>query len=252
MPSNIRAVRPNFAIIATFFVFVLGGCASTSPNIDDVNDPFEPTNRAIHGFNKGVDTVVLRPASSVYGAITPDPVERAIANGASNLSLPSDIINHTLQGDIGSAFKMTGRFLINSTVGLLGLFDPATELNLADDSTDFGETLHVWGVSEGPYVELPLLGPSTARDATGRIADIALNPLGYLLPSQELEYTYVVRGLDILGMRHRSKDIIDPVLYGSEDSYSAARVGYLLNRRNALQGGVINEDDLDDPFAFDQ
>ncbi len=241
--------RRNAKILFTALIFLVG-CGKNTVSQDGVYDPAEPINRSVHSVNKAADRVLLRPASRVYGAL-PDGVEKALANGASNLSLPSDVVNHTLQGDVGAALSMTTRFLLNSTVGVLGLFDPATALDLPDDSTDFGETLHVWGVGEGPYIEQPLRGPSTARDTAGDIVDFVTNPVGQLVKAPDINVVNGVQALDVVGKRHRLTGIVDPVLYGAADSYSAARIGYLLNRRNVLQGGEINETDLDDPFAFD-
>lgn len=251
MSTASNSLFQNFNKILLITFIFLAGCAQTEMSGDGVYDPAEPLNRGVHGFNKAADRAVLRPASRAYGYVVPDPVDTMISNGVSNLSLPSDVINHTLQGDFEAALDMTARFVINSTIGVLGLFDPASAVNVPDDSTDFGETLHVWGVNEGAYVELPLLGPSTTRDTVGAVVDTLANPLGQILPSQELEATYVLQGLDVLGTRHKLAGVIDPVLYGANDSYAAARIGYLLNRRNVLQGGELNEADLDDPFAFD-
>ena len=243
--------RPIFAKFLILASFALAACSQQLDSANTVNDPIEPVNRAVHQVNKGLDRVILRPASQVYGAVTPEPIDIALQNTVSNLSLPSDVVNHTLQGDLGAAFKMSGRFLINSTVGILGIFDPASQLDLPDDSTDFGETLYVWGAGEGAYIELPLFGPSTLRDGFGRIVDLTINPVGNLLPESEQEVVTVLRGLDLVGNRHRLGVVIDGVLYASEDSYTAAQIGYLQNRRNALRGGELNEADLDDPFAFD-
>ncbi len=246
-----NSILQNFnKILLIAFIFA-AGCTQTEISRDGVYDPAEPVNRGIHGFNKVADKAVLRPMSRAYGYVVPDPLDTMVYNGVSNLSLPSDVINHTLQGDFEAAIGMTARFVINSTLGVFGLFDPASAVNVPDDSTDFGETLHVWGLGEGPYVELPLMGPSTARDTLGGVVDALSNPLGQVLPTREVEATYALKGLDVLATRHRLASIIDPVLYGAEDSYAAARIGYLLNRRNVLQGGELNEADLDDPFAFD-
>ena len=167
-----------------------GTVSACSDNLtpEGIADPLEPVNRTTHAVNKGVDTLVLRPVSQAYGAITPDPVENSVANAVNNLGEPSNAVNHILQGDPGKALNTIGRFGVNSTIGIAGLFDPATELGLVAETTDFGQTLHVWGAEEGAYLELPLLGPSTARDATGRVVDFILDPVNALVPDDELAY----------------------------------------------------------------
>lgn len=225
----------------------LAGCAADGGD----NDPLRPVNLAVHGVNKGLDTVVLRPASKVYGAVLPQEVQNSVRNGAANLSLPGDVVNHALQGQIGTAARMTGRFVMNSTIGIAGLFDPATNAGLPADDTDFGETLAVWGVGEGPYVELPVFGPSTARGAVGKVVDIAFDPLSHLAGPRESDVILAAKALEIVDTRHRLGEVLDSTLYDSADSYEAAKQAYLANRRRNLKGGTTDED-LEDPFAFDE
>lgn len=238
----------SYSLIAA--VFLIAGCASGEFDHTSPYDPLEPANRAVHQVNKGLDTVVLKPVSQVYGAITPDPVEDMVQNAAQNLGAPADALNRILQGDILAALESAGRFGINSTVGILGFFDPATSMGLDAAPTDFGETLSVWGVPQGAYLELPVLGPSSARDTTGRIVDFFIDPVGNLVKAPESDYVSGARVLEVVDLRHRYAVAIDPVLYGSADSYSASRNAYLQNRRGALKGPT-NEDDLEDPFAFE-
>ena len=122
-----------------------------------------------------------------------------IVNFSDNVSLPGMVVNNVLQGDIGGTVTNTMRFLLNSTVGVLGLFDPAGAIGITEVKTDFGETLAVWGVGEGPYIELPLLGPSTARDAVGQVVDFALDPLSQVGLQQQIDYgTYARIGEKII------------------------------------------------------
>lgn len=230
--------------------FLLTACASTEQFPGEAYDPLEPANRAVHALNKGLDTVALRPASQVYGAITPDPVEDMIQNAASNLGEPADALNKILQGDIVAALESVGRFGINSTIGILGFFDPAEQMGLEEKPTDFGETLSKWGVPEGAYVELPVFGPSTVRNATGRVVDFIIDPLGAVVKAPESDYVLGARVLEVVDLRHRYAVAIDPVLYGSADSYIASRNAYLQSRRGALKGPT-DETDLEDPFAFE-
>lgn len=247
MPDPTTPSRRVPAQLAALGLLLLASCTTTGGS----DDPLEGTNRAFHALNKGVDQVVLRPVSQIYGAVTPDPVEDMVSNAAANLGAPGDAVNYILQGDFASALKMTGRFAVNSTIGLAGLFDPATELGLLAETTDFGQTLHVWGVKEGAYVELPLLGPSTGRDALGRAVDIVLDPVNALVSAPESDYVLGARILGTVDQRKRLAGVVDELLYNSADSYAASRTAYLEYRRRQL-GGEIDAEEFDDPFAFDE
>ena len=250
---RLRAVWRAFFAISAFGL--LTACAA-APEVSGVNDPLENTNRAVHAFNRGVDQVAVRPASQVYGNVVPGPIQLGIANFSSNLGLPSAIINNALQGDLESAALNTGRFLVNTTFGLGGILDPSTELGVPEREADFGQTLHVWGVGEGAYVELPLLGPSTTRDTAGTVVDFFLDPVGNVLDAREARY---VRGAGIgsgLSARYRFTDTIDSVLYDSADSYAQARLIYLQNRRFELgqettESGVDTQGDLYDDLYLE-
>lgn len=236
--------------LSVIFITILAGCASDDGLSSGFYDPVEPANRAIHDFNKGVDKYSLRPISRAYAAVTPDPVENMIENAGDNLSAPADAINHFLQGNFKESVTMLGRFGANSTIGLLGLFDPATSFGWVEKETDFGETLGKWGVGEGAYLELPLLGPSSVRNAAGRIVDVFIDPVNIFAKSPEIDYIYGAKALDIVDARHRYGVLLDQVLYDSVDSYSATRNGYFQSTRNLLKGQT-DEDDLEDPFAFE-
>ena len=243
-------LRRILSYSALSLFLVITGCTSQNDLSAEIYDPAEPLNRTIHGFNKGVDKYAFRPVSQAYGAITPDPVENLVENLGDNLSSPADAINHLLQGDIAASITAVGRFGVNSTIGLVGLFDPATTLGLAEKQTNFGETLGKWGVGEGAYVELPFLGPSTVRDTTGRIVDVFIDPVNSFIKSPESDYVLGAKALDIIDGRHRYGPVIDQVLYESVDSYTAARLGYLQSQRT-IEKGQTDEEDLEDPFAFE-
>ncbi|PSL21260.1 MlaA family lipoprotein [Shimia abyssi] len=227
-------------------VLALSACASNDQvSRTGIYDPKEDANRKMHEFNKDVDRYLFSPASNGYGFLFPQPVRNSFSRFADHLSLPNDVINHTLQGDLEEAVGTTWRFLINSTVGIAGFFDPASAIDIPRDDTDFGETLHVWGVQEGAYVELPFFGPSTSRDTVGLMADIALNPFVVIFrdPTQYIGVAaYVV---DAMGNRYDFDDTIDSILYESADSYAQARILYLQNRRFDL--GISGEDIYTDP-----
>lgn len=226
---------------------LLAGCTAPPPAPAEApNDPLEPVNRVTHRFNKGADTYALRPASQVYGRAVPQYARDRVENFADNLFLPTTILNNVLQGDVESAGRNSFRFLVNTTFGLLGVLDPASDMGLAEDDSDFGETLHVWGSGEGPYVEIPLLGPATSRDAVGKVVDFATNPLGNAFNSSKRLVTYSAEGLSLVGDRYSYTQQVDSILYESADSYSQERLLYLQNRRFEL--GSQSEADVYDPY----
>lgn len=179
--ANFRGCRiaAHGALLAVLGAFV-SACATAGPT-QAINDPDEAHNRQIHEFNKDVDRTVLRPASRTY-AVLPDPVERGIENFAENLDLPGESLNSLLQGRPGAAVENAARFVVNSTIGIGGLFDPARSMGLEGRETGFGETLYTWGADEGVYGEVPFLGPRTERDLVGDVVDIALNPVRLIVP----------------------------------------------------------------------
>ncbi len=237
----------NFRAICVLLVItVSAGCTPALPD-GGINDPYENTNRAIHGFNKSLDRTVLRPAGQVAAAM-PMEITGPVSNFANNVSLPGMVANGILQADIGGVTTNTMRFLINTTVGIGGLFDPAGAIGLIEDSTDFGETLAVWGVQEGAYVEMPVFGPSTERDAVGTIVDLVFDPLESVGTVPQLDYGTATRVADLAITRGRFMETFDGVLYESADSYAQARLAYLQNRRFQL-GEVPPATTEIDPFS---
>ncbi len=214
------------------------------------DDPREAQNREIHDFNRSIDRALLRPASTGYDSVVPEPLKTGVSNVARNLDAPGDIVNGILQGRPADAGENTLRFAVNTVFGIGGLFDVSTALGMDGRSTDFGETLHVWGVGEGNYLEFPFLGPTTERDLIGTGVDIALNPMRYVLPNREGN---AATGLKIAsGLRDRARysDTIDSVLYESADSYAQTRLLYLQSRRFELSNaeGEGGDDAFLDPY----
>jgi phospholipid-binding lipoprotein MlaA len=222
----------------------VSACTQAVPGAE-FNDPYENTNRNIHEFNKSLDRFALRSAGQVTSA-APEIVTIPIANFADNVGLPGMIVNGLLQGDIGGAATNTMRFVLNTTVGFGGLFDPAGQIGLIEESTDFGETLAVWGAPEGAYIELPVLGPSTERDAIGTLVDFMIDPLARYGTADQVAAATTASVLDIAISRGRFGDTFDSVLYDSADSYAQARLLYLQSRRFAL--GIEAESTDIDPF----
>ena len=227
-------------------------CTPVDPgqmSADGVFDPHEADNRAVHRFNVGIDRALLRPVGTGYAEVVPQDVQVIVGNVGGNLSEPSNFVNHTLQGDLRGMGVNLFRFVVNSTLGLAGIYDAAAEFGVPADASDFGETLHVWGAPEGAYVELPLLGPSTERDATGKVVDLFTDPLSYVLPKPEKYIGTAARLTDRVGSRGRYAETVDSVLYESADSYAQSRLLYLQNRRFELgieaESTYIEPDDID-------
>lgn len=253
MGLNIPFISASWArgLALATAVAALSAC-SGNPGANGMNDPFEPTNRKVHAFNKGVDRALVGPASKGYGVV-PEPLKRVVGNVADTLDLPGDIANNLLQLRLADAAQNTLRLGVNLTFGLAGTLDVSTELGLAGQPTDFGETLHVWGVGEGPYLELPLAGPSTLRDTVGMGVDIVMDPLRLALPRKEANAATILKLLSRLGDRDRFSDTVDSLLYESADSYAQARLLYLQNRRFQLgqdtAAGDSSDDGFIDPYA---
>jgi len=237
------SARPFLAVIA---LVMIASCTAPIPKA--INDPHEAGNRRTHEANRRIDKALVRPASAAYGNVFPEPVRRGVGNFATNLNLPGVIVNNLLQLNIDGAVKNTWRFVINTTIGIGGIFDPSSAIELYEDSSDFGETLHVWGVGEGQYVELPFVGPSTQRDAVGMVVDIFTNPLTFGAPSPERYMGPVVKGLSKIGDRFTYSSTVDAILYDSADSYAQARQMYLQSRRFQLGQEQIEEDQGDDGY----
>lgn len=222
----------------------LAGCAP-APQPSGIDDPYESSNRAVHEFNKSFDAAVLSPTSEFYGESLPAPVRNVISNVADNISLTGDVLNDILQGKVDDAVHNGFRFAINSTLGVGGLFDPAASFGLETRETGFGETLYTYGVPEGPYLELPFLGPSTGREAVGRVVDFFTNADSYALDGTSAVAATGVGLVDLVNDRYDLRDVIDDVLYGSEDSYALARDAYLQNLRFRYAGEDSTEQVID-------
>jgi phospholipid-binding lipoprotein MlaA len=240
------------------FLFVLltcgiltTGCASAPDPSDaeayaeweEINDPLEPMNRGFFTFNRGLDTLLLKPLAIMYKEFLPPPFQRGIHNFLDNVKTPVVLANNLLQTDMPAAGNTLSRFLVNTTLGVGGLGDPATDLGLERKSDDFGMTLAVWGVGEGPYLMLPILGPSNPRDASGMAVDsLLLDPIGLLgaLGNDKLfPYSMARTVLTAVDTRSRFIEELDEVEKTSLDFYAAVRSLYRQNRRaeiNALPG----------------
>jgi len=239
----------RFLVIATLSLSV-SACASKRTDGELIADPYESTNRTIHSFNKTLDQSILKPTAEAYDFVTPTLVKHLFGNAFSHLELPAIFVNQLLQGDASEAAATFGRFTVNTIYGAGGTLDPASEVGLPKEPTDFGLTLASWGVPEGSYIELPLFGPSTTRDAFGLLVDTAFQPTTYISGGSEVVIaTATVRALEIVDTRARNGRLIDDVLYRSEDSYVSLRASYIQNRRRKASGGETDLDALPDLFS---
>ena len=232
----------------------VSGCAVPSAEqraSGEIFDPYEAQNRGVHAFNRKVDKLLFRPTSVGFTSIVPEPIQDSIGYFSDNLSMPGNALDSLLQGNLKQMWYALARFTINTTIGIGGLADPATEFGIPAVDTDFGETLYVWGVPAGAYVELPILGPSTQRDSVGIIVNLFTNPLTFA-PVRLVDnigvYAEILRRIVDRG---RYAETVDSILYDSADSYAQARIIYLQNRRFELSGnrGGENFDTYADPYA---
>jgi phospholipid-binding lipoprotein MlaA len=211
-----------------------------------VSDPFEPFNRSMFAFNNTVDQYALEPVAKGYRAVTPSPVRAGVRNALSNLSAPVTFANDVLQVAPGRAGNTLARFGINTTLGVVGLFDVASEMGLAKHSEDFGQTLGRWGVGPGPFLMLPLLGPSNLRDAPSRVVDAAFQPLNYAQFDGD-DAVRATRGvLGAVSAREGAIEAIDSLRATSIDPYIAVRSSYATLRESAIRNGQTDVQDLPD------
>lgn len=222
--------------LALSAMFALATAAHAAPGkTGGDSDPLEPMNRAVFAFNQGADKYVLRPVVVGYRTITTPGIRTHIGNVTDNLYEPVSAINSLLQGDVTQGVTSLWRFVINSTIGIAGINDVATEAGLEKRSEDFGQTLAVWGVNSGPYLVLPILGPSNLRDTGGVIADIYVNPLYYYVDDDAAIGLGVANGLV---KRDRLSQTIDDINESSLDPYTTFRTMYEQHRRAQISNGA--------------
>ncbi len=205
--------------------------SAEEPSMDEgSNDPLEPLNRLIFGINDVLDLIILRPVAEIYRAIVPDPVRNGVTNVLDNLFAPVVFLNHVLQGQPEHATATLFRFLMNSTFGMAGLVDVTSDMGYPRYDTDFNQTLTAWGVDTGPYLVLPLIGPSSFRGATGFVGDYFADPLNMYLNNRhhrKYHYWLTVRyGFDMVSHREKVIETIDNLRNGSLDMYVTMRSIY--------------------------
>jgi phospholipid-binding lipoprotein MlaA len=252
-----RDFRPARFWAALAALAMLAGCASApakdSPGYQayvDRNDPLEPMNRYFFEVNRGLDELFLKPAAAAYNAALPNPVQDSVRSFINNLRSPVILANDLLQGEGDRAYVTVSRFIVNTSIGVLGLFDVATEIGLDYHDEDFGQTLAVAGVGSGPYLMVPVIGPTNARDLVGRIVDFAFDPLSYI---GGMDARLARTSADTVDYRHRNRKTIEALEEGSVDFYSTVRDASRQRRQDEIRNrrpqpeqtspGVIFEDD---------
>jgi phospholipid-binding lipoprotein MlaA len=221
-------------------------CATIPPDAgSSPQDPWERYNRHMDAFNDGLDRTLIRPAAQAYDALAPLPVRAGVANFLANIGDLWVGTNNLLQGKFVAGANDFGRVLVNSTLGILGIFDVATPLGFERHNEDFGQTLAVWGVDDGPYVVLPFFGPRTVRDAGGLAVDMAADPLGH--QDDHVRSRNTLTGLRILDTRAELLPADRVIREAATDRYAYLREAYLQRRRSLIHDGrPPREDFLDE------
>ncbi len=259
--SNGQSAFARRVLPVVLLSLLLAACA-TVPPADDVgaraayaeaNDPLEPLNRVTFGFNRVLGQVVLEPTAKVYRAVLPGPVRDGLRNALHNLGSPVILANDLLQGESKRAGNTFLRFLVNSTLGIAGLFDVAKSFGMEGHDEDFGQTLAVWGAGEGPYLVLPVFGPSSPRDGIGMGADLVMDPFFWIIRSSDAPYlNYVRAGVEGIDLLERNLDELEELERSSIDYYAAMRTRYRENRRGEIRNNEDLEPELPDYLFEDE
>jgi phospholipid-binding lipoprotein MlaA len=242
-----RRMRPSAR--AVIVAVLTAGVAWADADADaDAGDPLETMNRGTFRFNEGVDRWLVEPIAKGVDFVTPDPVERSIRNFFENSVFPIRFLNDLLQAKPVSAVEDLARFLVNTSVGVAGFFDPATDFGLEGHREDFGQTLGYWGVPPGPYLVLPLLGPSNPRDTIGLVADSAAVVYPYFIP---FWVSSAITTGDLLNRRSLALDEVAAEREAALDYYVAVRNAYVSYRENQVRDSEEDEPDGDDLYYLD-
>ena len=241
MPASWKRLGVRLACLALTLSLIQGCATGTDPR-----DPFEPFNRGVYNFNEGVDRAILQPVARGYRAVLPQFIRSSVSNFFSNINDIVVALNNLLQGKFVAAYTDIGRVAINSTIGLLGLFDVASDAGIEKHDEDFGQTLGRWGFADGPFIMLPLLGPSTGRDTVGRVGDYFSDPLTYVDPTHN---RYQLFGTRIVNRRAELLDASTVLQTAALDPYEFVRDAYLQRRRHLIYDGAppADRDFLDPP-----
>lgn len=234
-------------LVSLLSAVLLGGCASNN------SSGLEAYNRGMYKINKSVDKYTLKPIAKGYRFITPDPVEKGVSNFFNNISEVGTVANSLLQGKLHNAALSSSRLVWNTTLGIGGIFDVATAMDIKANKEDFGQTLQTWGLPSGPYVVLPLLGPSTVTDTAGKVGDFYLSPITYYDKNNEFAIhtgAFVLSMVDKRAQLLQTEKLLDAA---SIDEYTFVKNAYLQHRAALVNDGEVQDkaldEDLDDLFG---
>lgn len=231
----------RFSVVAA--ILLMTGCATTNQSAG-VNDPLEGYNRAMYKFNDALDTAIIKPVAKGYDTVVPDPISQGISNFFSNLNDITVIINDLFQGKFAQAGRDTHRFVLNTTVGVAGIFDVASLSGLHKNNEDFGQTLGVWGAEPGAYIVLPFFGPRNVRDTFGLVGDIFTDPV-YYVEGDDAKWALVgTRVIDTRANLLKAEKVLDEAAL---DEYSYVRDAYMQRRQSLVYDGnpPVDEDEFD-------
>ena len=236
--------------MAVVAVLAAGCASSTEPEGLAQNDPYEATNRKIFDMNMKVDKAVAKPVAKAYNSAVPQFARDGLHNFLTNLNKPVTLANDMLQANGPRVGETLGRIIVNTTVGVGGLFDVATMIGIPDHDEDFGQTLGVWGSGEGPYIVLPFMGPDPPRDLAGDVVDIFLDPTTYITFHGSDTWYAVRSGAVILDLRARNVDNLEQIERTSIDFYATTRSLYRQYRNSEIRNGAPDPATLDTPDDF--
>jgi phospholipid-binding lipoprotein MlaA len=222
--------RIKTVTVAVMAAGLLAGCATSG----NPKDPIEGFNRAMFAFNEGLDSAIVKPVATGYEAVLPSPIRTGVTNFFSNIEDVFIGVNNLLQGKVPEAFSDLGRVVINTTIGLLGVLDMASDAGLEKHDEDFGQTFGRWGVGNGAYVVIPVFGPRTARDTVGLILDSAVDPVGDHKPKGTRNAALVLRLVNKRANLLAADKVVEEAAL---DKYSYMRDAYLQRRRNLIHDG---------------
>jgi phospholipid-binding lipoprotein MlaA len=235
-------------VLGIVLAAALGGCVTLPPgHKPPPQDPWESLNRGVYKFNDKLDRVVAKPVARTYVKLVPAPARTGVSNFLANLHTTTVMVNDALQGKFVAAASDLARLVVNTTVGVGGLLDPASQMGLAKNDEDFGQTLGHWGVPPGPFVEIPFLGPSDTRDGPGRAVDIFTGPTHYINNNW---VSYGLYGAELVDARAAILPL-DETLQKVFDPYAFIRDAYLQRRAYLVSDGKVTEEILEDPGADD-
>ncbi len=241
-------LRTVFRLGVVALVLFMTGCATTNQSAG-VSDPLEGYNRAMYKFNDAVDTAVLKPVAKGYDAVVPDPISQGVSNFFSNLNDITVIINDLFQGKFYQAYRDTHRFVLNTTVGVAGIFDVASLSGFTKNNEDFGQTLGVWGAEPGAYIVLPFFGPRNVRDTFGLVGDMFTDPVMYVEGDDARLALVGTRVVDTRANLLKAEKVLDQA---ATDEYSYVRDAYMSRRQYLVFDGNPPVNDEFDVFEEDE